>query len=350
MALNKKSLVNRIWVGIVIFVVMIGMILLNLFFVNYAHGDKKDTVISGRAINSIIIATIILLSVIEMRRALGRERIPDCFSWLLWLYGFGLMPAYVFFGFVGILFFSLIVFIASVVTALVHNRADSLIYIAFMLVYPGLFMSTLLYLNRSANTHAVLEMMPTVDAPNPMYQYLEQDIWYYINKLLGEHSTARQTYLLPLNGIALSLVFAVSTFTDMFAYFVGSLFGKHKLCPNISPNKTVEGAIGGVVGGALGSFLVFALFDWAKLFGPQFGLTFEGLGLSTFNTVITYVTIGLFGSVATQIGDLLASMVKRYCGIKDYSRLLGEHGGIIDRFDGIMFNSVFVSFVFMFIL
>lgn len=52
----------------------------------------------------------------------------------------------------------------------------------------------------------------------------------------------------------------------------------------------------------------------------------------------------------TQIGDLLASMVKRYCGIKDYSRILGEHGGIMDRFDGIMLNAVFVSFVFMFII
>ncbi len=343
MALNKKSLLNRVLVGIVIFIVMIGMILLNVFFVNYTHSGAKDTIISGRAINSVIISALILLSVIEMRRALGKDRIPDCFSWLLWLYGFGLMPAYVLFGFVGILFFSLIVFIVSIVTALAHNRADSLIFIAFMLVYPGLFMATLLYLNRSAATH-------TYGATSTMYRYLENDIWVYINQLIGKSPTSREAYLLPLNAIGLALVFAVSTFTDTFAYFVGSLFGKHKLCPHISPNKTVEGAVGGIFGGALGSFLVFALFDWAKIFGPQFGLTFDGLGLSTVYVVITYVLIGLFGSVATQIGDLLASMIKRYCGIKDYSRILGEHGGIIDRMDGIMFNSVFVSFVFMFIL
>ncbi len=346
MALNKKSLLNRILVGIVIFIVMIGMVLLNIYFVNYTHSEAKDTFVSGRAINSLIIALLILLSVIEMRRALGRERIPDCFSWLLWLYGFGLMPAYVLFGFVGILFFSMIVFIVSVITALFRNRADSLVYIAFMLVYPGLFMATLLYLNRSATTHVYEEI-------SEMYQYLENDIWVYINNILdrvGAQQTTRESYLLPLNAIALSLVFAVSTFTDTFAYFVGSLFGKHKLCPQISPNKTVEGAIGGIVGGALGSFLVFALFDWAKVFGEQFGLTFVGLHLSTFNMVFTYVIIGLLGSVATQIGDLLASMIKRYCNIKDYSRVLGEHGGIIDRMDGIMFNSVFVSFVFMFIL
>ena len=86
------------------------------------------------------------------------------------------------------------------------------------------------------------------------------------------------------------------------------------------------------------------------MFGAHFGLTYEGLGLSTFSVVATYVVIGLFGSAMTQIGDLLASMVKRYCGIKDYSRILGEHGGIMDRFDGIMLNAVFVSFVFMFII
>lgn len=349
MALNKKSLLNRVWVGIAIFVVMIGMILLDVFLPNYASNNGIwSNFVSGRAINSVIISALVLLSVIEMRRALGRDRIPDCFSWLLWLYGFGLMPAYTLFGFVGILFFSLIVFITSVVTALFRNRVDSLIYIAFMLVYPGLFMATLLYLNRSAATHIYEE-------GTQMFSFLETDIWFYINNVMdkiGLGATFRQTYLLPLNAIALSFVFAVSTFTDMFAYFVGGLFGKRKLCPQISPNKTVEGAIGGIFGGALGSFLVFVIFDWTGFFGygPQFGLTFDGLNLSTVYVVLTYVFIGLFGSVATQIGDLLASMVKRYCGIKDYSRILGEHGGIIDRLDGIMFNSVFVSFVFMFIL
>lgn len=344
MALNKKSLLNRVLVGIVIFIIMIGMILLNVFLPNYTKDEGTwRGFVSGRAINSFLIGALILLSVIEMRRALGTERIPNCFSWLLWLYGFGLMPAYVLFGFMGILFFSMIVFITSVITALIHNRADSLIYIAFMLVYPGLFMSTLLYLNRSAATNVYPE-------GGQMFQYLENDIWVYINKVLGD--TKRQTYLLPLNAIALSFVFAVSTFTDMFAYFVGGLFGKHKLCPDISPNKTVEGAIGGICGGVLGSFLVYVIFDLTHFFGygAQFGLMFDGLGLSTFNAVLTYVVVGLFGSVVTQIGDLLASLIKRYCGKKDYSRLLGEHGGIIDRFDGIMLNSVFVSFVFMFIL
>lgn len=342
MALNKKSLLNRVSVGIAIFIVMVGMILLNIYLPNYANDEThSNAFFSGRAINSVIISVLILLSVVEMRRALGKERIPDCFSWLLWMYGIGIMPVYSLFGFVGILFFSLIVFIAAVITAMFRKRADSLVYITFMLVYPGLFMATLLFLNRSASTR-----MFEVDSP--MYRYLETDIWAYINNILGTQRESSK--LLPLNAIGLALVFAVSTLTDTFAYFVGGLFGKHKLCPDISPKKTVEGAIGGVFGGILGAALVFFLFDFFHVFGKQFGLTYEGLGLSTFNVVLTYVLTGLVGSVATQIGDLLASMVKRYCGIKDYSRILGEHGGIIDRLDGIMFNSVFVSFVFMFIL
>ena len=338
MALNKKSLINRIWVGLLIFIVMVGMILLNIFLPNYSSGEK-NMFISGRAINSVIISALILLSVIEMRRALGKERIPDSFSWLLWLYGIGIMPVYSLFGFMGMLFFSMIVFIVAVITAMLRNRADSLIYIAFMLVYPGLFMATLLYLNRSAATGSYA-------VADPMYDYLETDIWTFLNRILGtERADAN---LLPVNAVALSLVFAVSTLTDVFAYFVGSLLGKHKLCPDISPKKTVEGAIGGIFGGLLGSALVFFVFDYFAIFGKQFALGF--VGLKWYYVMITYILIGLLGSVATQIGDLLASMVKRYCGVKDYSRILGEHGGIMDRFDGIMLNSVLVSFVFMFIL
>lgn len=333
---SKKSLINRIWVGALIFIVMIGTILLNIYFPNYSNSEE-NSIISGRAINSGIISVLIFLAVIEMRRALGPERIPSCFSWLVWAYGICLGPAYSLFGYTGIIFFSLLIFIGAVVTSLIHNRVDSLMYIGFMLVYPGLFMATLLYLNRSASTSAFI-------APE-LSPYLENDIWSFLTP------EGRVTNLLPLNAICLAFVFVVSSFTDAFAFFVGVLFGKHKLCPEISPKKTIEGSIGGILGGLIGSAVVFFLFDFApaSLFGAQFGLTFIGLGLSTAHIIITYVLIGLGGSLVTQVGDLIASQVKRYCGIKDYSRILGEHGGILDRFDGIMLNSVFVSFMFMFI-
>ena len=101
---SKKSLINRIWVGALIFIAMIGMILINVFFPNYADSPNPTNFISGRAVNSVIISALILLSIIEMRRALGKERVPDCFSWLVWAYGFGLGPAYSLFGYTGIIF------------------------------------------------------------------------------------------------------------------------------------------------------------------------------------------------------------------------------------------------------
>ncbi|MCM1290026.1 MAG: phosphatidate cytidylyltransferase [Corallococcus sp.] len=332
--LNKKSLINRTLVGIGIFILMLGMIALDIFLPNYVNSESR--VISGRAINAVIISVIICLAVIEMRRAIGRERIPDQFSWLLWLYAIVVGPAYSLFGYTGIIFFTLIVFVCAAVTALAVNRVDSLMYIGYMLVYPGMFMAALLYINRSASTFPI-------DNPD-MLKYLEADIWQYF----GNSRASAQ--LLPYNAIGLAFVFAVSSFTDMFAYFVGGLFGKHKLCPEISPKKTVEGAAGGVFGGLVGSLIVFLLFDLFHVFGPQFGLLYKGLGLNVAAVAVIYVVIGLFGSAMTQIGDLLASLVKRYCGIKDYSRLLGEHGGIMDRFDGIMLNAVFVAFTFMFFI
>lgn len=336
---SKKSLINRIWVGALIFIVMIGIIMLNIFFVNKTSDPNPTVFVSGRAINSVLFSVLIFLAVIEMRRALGKERVPNCFSWLVWAYGIGLGPAYSLFGYTGIIFFSMLIFIGAVITSLVHNRVDSLIYVAFMLVYPGLFMATLLYLNRAAATSATIS--------TAMSEYLENDIWSF----LTPNSNNRVSNLLPLNAISLAFVFAVSSFTDVFAYFVGVLFGKHKLCPEISPKKTIEGSIGGIFGGLVGSTVVYFLFDFApeSLFGAQYGLLFEGLGLHPVHVIITYVLIGLGGSVVTQVGDLIASQVKRYCGIKDYSRILGEHGGIMDRFDGIMLNAVFVSFMFMFI-
>ena len=220
---SKKTLINRIWVGALIFIVMIGMVLLNIYFPNYAASDT-NLFISGRAINSVLISVLILLSVIEMRRALGKDRVPDCFSWLVWAYGIGVGLCYSLFGYTGIVFFTMLIFIGAVATSLINNRVDSLIYVAFMLVYPGLFMATLLYLNRSAATKEIVS--------HSMLPFLENDIWSFLTN--GQ----RVNNLLPLNAIGLAFVFVVSSFTDAFGFFVGVLFGKHKLCTNISTKKT----------------------------------------------------------------------------------------------------------------
>ena len=123
------------------------------------------------------------------------------------------------------------------------------------------------------------------------------------------------------------LIFAVfaSWMTDIFAYFVGSKFGKHKLCPNISPKKSVEGAIGGIVGAVLLNVLLLLVF---KKF------VFEG------EARLSYIGVALLSvvlSVVSMFGDLAASTVKRNFGIKDFGKLLPGHGGIMDRFDSALF-------------
>ncbi|MDE5593495.1 MAG: phosphatidate cytidylyltransferase, partial [Clostridiales bacterium] len=128
-------------------------------------------------------------------------------------------------------------------------------------------------------------------------------------------------------------------------YQIGSAIKGKKLCPSISPNKTISGAIGGLFGGLVGAGLVALLTFLAK----QYNVNIFGLAMLTENwstTIINFVMLGLFGSVFDQIGDLVASFVKRRSGIKDYSNLLPGHGGILDRVDGFMFCGVFFYMYF----
>lgn len=120
--------------------------------------------------------------------------------------------------------------------------------------------------------------------------------------------------------------------TDIFAYFGGYFLGKHKLCPVISPKKTVEGSVCGTLGSVL----------FCVLFGYFFPVG-EGLHLWE------YAVIGLAGGIVSQFGDLTASIFKRKMGIKDYGNLIPGHGGIMDRFDSVLFTAPMVYYV-MYIL
>ena len=121
-------------------------------------------------------------------------------------------------------------------------------------------------------------------------------------------------------------VFIGAFSTDTCAYFAGRMFGRHKLCPDISPKKTVEGAIGGVVGGGI----MFVLF------GIVVNNAFVGfLGGRQFNLLLLFV-LGLIAAVISEIGDLVASSIKRQYDIKDFGNILPGHGGILDRCDSII--------------
>ena len=114
--------------------------------------------------------------------------------------------------------------------------------------------------------------------------------------------------------------------TDSCAYFTGKAIGGRKLCPTISPKKTVSGAIGGVIGCGL-SFILFGVI--VNLF---FSRHLNGNQLSLWLLFV----LGLVSAVISEIGDLVASMIKRQYNIKDFGTLLPGHGGILDRCDSII--------------
>ena len=123
------------------------------------------------------------------------------------------------------------------------------------------------------------------------------------------------------NGVYLiAAPFVMAFLPDVGAYLVGCAIGKHKLCPNISPKKTVEGLCGGFLGGIVG-MLVYALV-LQKFFGVTPNYFFAAI-------------YGVIGAAAATFGDLMFSVIKRQTGIKDYGNLLPGHGGILDRFDSV---------------
>lgn len=130
------------------------------------------------------------------------------------------------------------------------------------------------------------------------------------------------------------LVFLCSWGCDTCAYCVGVLFGKHKMAPVLSPKKSIEGAVGGVVGAALlGAIYGAAVSNW---------LVME-------NAPLYFALVCAVGALISMFGDLIASGIKRQHGIKDYGKLIPGHGGILDRFDSVIFTAPMI-YALLFIL
>ena len=118
------------------------------------------------------------------------------------------------------------------------------------------------------------------------------------------------------------LVFVGAWVTDIFAYFCGRFFGKHKLIPEVSPKKTVEGSIGGTLFAGV-SFVLF-------------GYIANSLGYIIDTGYVQLFVFGLIAALVAQVGDLCMSALKRYYGIKDFGKIFPGHGGMLDRFDSII--------------
>ncbi|MBR1472014.1 MAG: phosphatidate cytidylyltransferase [Lachnospiraceae bacterium] len=138
-------------------------------------------------------------------------------------------------------------------------------------------------------------------------------------------TTPEDTTFFTLGFFAVWLIFISAWGSDTCAYFVGVLFGKHRITPRLSPKKSVEGCIGGVVG--------------AGLFGLLYGFVLYKTGHIIEDMLWGFPLLGVCGSVIGQVGDLAASAIKRDFQIKDYGKCIPGHGGIMDRFDSIIFTA-----------
>ena len=133
------------------------------------------------------------------------------------------------------------------------------------------------------------------------------------------------------NGLAYTFALYFSVWlADSMAYYIGTYMGKHKLCPSISPKKTVEGALGSVLGGILGVLIAKFVFDISSM------------------SVLFAVATGIVMGLTTLTGDLIESMFKRDAGVKDSGTLIPGHGGMFDRIDGMIISGPVLYFIVRF--
>ncbi len=199
----------------------------------------------------------------------------------------------------------------------------------FALVYAGrhemLLMCIVLYLIVLLACYVLT--YPRYDAPEIMMAFFGL---FYVAVMISYMYRIR---VMENGEYLVWLVFISSWGCDTCAYCTGMLFGKHKMAPVLSPKKSVEGGIGGVVGAGLIG-LVFA-----AIFRPYLTI-FE-------NPLLALFIIGAVGGLISMVGDLAASAIKRYYGIKDYGTLIPGHGGILDRFDSVIITAPLVYYLIL---
>ncbi len=153
------------------------------------------------------------------------------------------------------------------------------------------------------------------------------------SNIITEHELMIGSYNINVSGLSIFiLVLLTNMLTDVFAYEVGKRIGKRKLIPDVSPNKTIEGSIFGSLIGSLVGCFVFVLLEYF--------LGFNLIKISNYflHILIIYL-ICLFLSIVSQLGDLVASKLKREYEIKDYGTIFPGHGGVMDRFDSLILSS-----------
>lgn len=257
--------------------------------------------VQGAALRIALMA-MTCLGVWEMYNALSTKGMRPA-RWVGMVYAVLATPVYLVGGAVMLTPLTTICCVLGLAAVLFRGEADfeSAVGTLFPIFYPGL-MFTMIY--------------PLQDLGNPM-----------------------------IASLAIGLTFLISFASDIAAYEVGTRWGRHKMAPKLSPKKSIEGGAAGLGGAVLISVLLPLIFKllclWVEPFKPY---------AATMPAIWKFIPMGILAGFASIIGDLAASMVKRYCGIKDYGTLLPGHGGLLDRIDSVLFNGVVVYTFFLIVM
>ena len=283
-------MLKRTITGIGIVIVTVGFFLCKYFLdMPVFEGVFLKPVTVGDMLFDLFILIMAVVSTYEYERAFS-DKLLKTEKVIIFIYPFAVYISYCFKGLgwaFGAMLFLFLLLLAQLVFEYDKISLESIGISLFTMIYPSTILVSLLVINR----------YPTLEP--------------------------------------LLMVFAITPCADTFAYFVGSIVKGKKLCPNISPNKTVSGFIGGLFGGMLASLLVYFIFT-------EKGTIFN----SVFLEVLLFAGAGIACALLTAYGDLVESVIKRKLGIKDMGRILPGHGGMSDRIDGLTFAAPVISFVF----
>lgn len=260
----------------------------------------------------LMVVTLMIMAGAEMAKALS-NKMPN-----------PILPVVVLFPVMAYAVFSLSAFSSSIFYTDWEIDGLALVFLLVGLTFLGMMIVS--FFKKSIEMGNILSTLFVIIYPQCLLACL-----FAINNTLDEWYS-----LVPL-----VMVFAISIFSDTFAYLIGITFKGPKLAPTISPKKTISGAIGGLLGGIGASLLVMLL-------GYQNVGDFVVFNLSLGLNYVNFIIMGLFGSIFTQVGDLVASTIKRSVNIKDYGTIFPGHGGVMDRCDGLMFNGLFIYTYFLF--
>lgn len=218
-----------------------------------------------------------------------------------------------------------------------HKKGIGIVaYIATILYYVCLytghssFLMPLMVLYLLAVLAVYVLTYPAYDDKKIMAAFMS---FFYVSVMLSFVYLIRDMK----NGLVLVLLIFVSSWgNDTCAYLVGRAIGKHKMSPKLSPKKSIEGLVGGIAG--------------SGILGAIFGMIYQHFVADIHMAPLIFAVIGAVAAVPAVIGDLAASAIKRNNDIKDYGKLIPGHGGILDRFDSIIFTAPIVYYLIVYLL